>query len=135
MKPGESNKLYLLHVLQTMFGAENVVSEHRFHPVRMWRFDYAIPSIKLAFEYQGHSGFIRKGKDGNPVSGHSTIKGLTNDAEKFNQAHIRGWRVIMFTALHFTAKTCAKNKLTHPKETIMQLIAAMQTEREQLTNQ
>jgi hypothetical protein len=41
----------------------------------------------------------------------------------------------MFTALHFTAKTCAKNKLTHPKETIMQLIAAMQTEREQLTNQ
>ena len=125
MKPGESNKLYLHHVLQTMFGDENVVTEHVFHPSRKWRFDYAIPSVKIACEYQGHSGFA-----GKMVSGHSTIKGLTNDCEKLNQARIHGWTVLCFTALHFTAKDCTKHKLTHPKETIMQLIGAIQLENE-----
>ena len=130
MKPGEENKSYLLHVLQTLFGDGEVVCEHCFHPVRMWRFDYAIPSIKLAIEYQGHAGFVRKGKDGNPVSGHSSIKGLTNDAEKFNQAHAHGWRVLCFTALHFRLKERQKHKLQTPKDTIMQVIAAMQIQKE-----
>jgi very-short-patch-repair endonuclease len=131
MKPGEANKSYLLHVLQTLFGAENVTPEHRFHPVRRWRFDYAIIPAKLAIEYDGHGGFTRAGG----MSRHGSITGMAGDCEKYNQARIHGWTVMRFTALHFTAKTCAKNKLTHPKETIMQLIAAMQTEREQLTNQ
>ena len=50
MKPGEINKLAVLQTLQTIFGAERVVSEFKFHPVRRWRFDYAIPEIKLAVE-------------------------------------------------------------------------------------
>ena len=125
MKPGEENKSYLLHVLQTLFGEGEVVCEHRFHPVRMWRFDYAIPSIKLAIEYQGHAGFVKAGS-----SGHSTIKGLTNDSEKFNQAHAHGWRVLCFTALHFRLKERQKHKLQTPKDTIMQVIAAMQIQKE-----
>ena len=125
MKPGEENKSYLLHVLQTLFGEDEVVSEHRFHPVRMWRFDYAVPSIKLAIEYQGHAGFVKAGS-----SGHSTIKGLTNDSEKFNQAHAHGWRVLCFTALHFRLKERQKHKLQMPKDTIMQVIAAMQLQKE-----
>jgi very-short-patch-repair endonuclease len=128
VKPGESNKLYLLHILQTLFGTENVIPEHRFHPVRRWRFDYAVPSIKLSCEYDGHGGFVGKGG----VSRHGSITGMTGDCEKFNQARIHGWTVLRFTALHFTAKTCAKHNLTHPKETIMQTIAAMQMEKERL---
>jgi hypothetical protein len=125
MKPGESNKLYLLNTLQTLFGEENVVCEYRFHDVRRWRFDYAVPSVKLAFEYHGHSGFI-----GGKTSGHSTIKGLTNDSEKMNQAAAYGWRVLAFTALHFRATERTKHKLRLPKDTIMQVIAGMQLERE-----
>lgn len=131
MKPGESNKLYLHHVLQTLFGAENVVTEHRFHPQRLWRFDWAIPSVKLAIEYQGMAAFIGK----NGASGHSSIKGLTNDAEKFNQAHAHGWRVLCFTALHFRDTERKKHKLKLPKDTIMEVIARMQVEREQQTKE
>jgi hypothetical protein len=126
MKAGESNKLYLHHILQTMFGAENVVAEFKFHPTRRWRFDWAIPSVKIAVEYDGHGGFVKKGA----VSRHGSITGMTGDCEKYNQARIHGWIVLRFTALYFTAKDCLKHKLTHPKETIMQLIGAMQTERE-----
>jgi len=91
----------------------------------MWRFDYAIPSIKLALEYQGHAGFVRPG-----ASGHSSIKGLTNDAEKFNQANAHGWRVLCFTALHFRMKDRQKHKLKLPKDTIMEVLGMMQNERE-----
>jgi len=126
MKAGESNKLYLHHILQTMFGAENVVTEHVFHPTRKWRFDYAIPSVKIACEYHGIASFV--GKKGQ--SGHGSITGLTRDCEKFNQADILGWRVLSFTAMHFTDRTRKQHKLTSPKESLMELIGAMQTERE-----
>ena len=29
------------------------VREHRFHPDRLWRFDYAIPSLRIAIEIDG----------------------------------------------------------------------------------
>jgi len=125
MKPGEENKLQILTHLQTLFGAEMVKTEFVFHPVRKWRFDYAIPEIKLAVEYHGHAGFIRPG-----ASGHSTIKGLTNDCEKVNSAIALGWRVIAFTALHFRYSERVKHNLTGPQETIMNALAAMQSEKE-----
>lgn len=61
--------------------------EHRFMESRNWRFDLAIPSLKVAIEYQGGVFLKRKG-------GHQTVKGQTNDWEKFNEAQIRGWIVI-----------------------------------------
>ena len=124
MKPGEINKLHLKSLLETIFGPERVEMEHRFHPVRRWRFDYAVPEIKLAIEYNGHGGFI--GRAG--ASGHSSIKGITNDAEKMNSALAAGWRVLAFTALHFTYKDRTKHNLTEPRETIMNLLSAMQNE-------
>jgi len=117
MKAGLENKRKLMLILQSIFGAENVYNELRFHPVRRWRFDYAVPSSMLAVEYHGHSGFINKS-----ASGHSTIKGLTNDCEKSNQARALGWMVFAFTALHFCPRGRAKHKLTHPEETIRQAI-------------
>jgi hypothetical protein len=125
MKPGEINKLAIRAILNTIFGPELVTEEHRFHPVRRWRFDYAIPSIKLAVEYHGHAGFI-----GGKTSGHSSIKGLTNDCEKINSAIGSGWRVLAFTALHFRADGRHKHNLTEPRRTILQALAAMQDELE-----
>tara|TARA_R110000868_G_scaffold51318_4_gene162889 strand:- start:1338 stop:1718 length:381 start_codon:yes stop_codon:yes gene_type:complete len=123
VKPGEINKLQIKAILETIFGPERVELEWRFHPVRRWRFDYAVPEIKLAVEYAGHAGFIGKG-----VSGHSTIKGLTNDSEKANSAIAHGWRVLQFTALHFTYKDQVKHKLTPVRETIMNTLSTMQNE-------
>lgn len=127
MSLGQENKDYLLHTLQQMFGAENVVSEHKFHPVRRWRFDYAIPEAKLAIEYDGNAGFIRQGA----VSRHGSVIGMTGDCEKYNQARIHGWTIIRFTALYFKKKDCDKHKLTNPKETILAVIARMQEEKEE----
>ena len=125
MTAGDNNKAAILHCLQTMFGEDNVETEYRFHPVRRWRFDYAVPVIRLAVEYHGHAGFIGKG-----VSGHSTIKGLTNDCEKMNKALAAGWRVLAFTALHFRADGRNKHNLSDVRTHIMDVIAAMQDELE-----
>jgi len=126
MKAGELNKQYLLNLLNRLFGAENVVSEYKFHPVRRWRFDYAIPDALLSVEYNGHGGFVKAGG----MSRHGSIIGLTGDCEKINQAIVHGWRVIQFTALHFQHKDRIKHKLTDPETTIMQVIAQIQTEKE-----
>lgn len=63
--------------------------EYRFHPVRKWRFDIAIPSIKLAIEYHGGLFMTRRG-------GHQSVKGTRNDWEKLNEAQILGWLVLQF---------------------------------------
>jgi hypothetical protein len=114
MKPGQKNKDDLHLLLMSAF--PGVVTEHKFHPSRRWRFDYAVPHLKLAFEYHGHAGFI-----GGKVSGHSTIKGLTNDCEKMNEAQRIGWKVIAFTALHFREADRVKHNLRSPHERIMEL--------------
>ncbi len=60
------------------------VREHRFDPVRKWRFDFAWPELRLAVECQG--GIWAKG-------GHSTGVGITRDLEKLDAAHRQGWTV------------------------------------------
>lgn len=63
-------------------------SEHRFHPTRRWRFDYAWPQIKLALEVEGGTW-----TGGRHVSG----AGYSRDCEKYNEAAILGWRVLRVT--------------------------------------
>jgi len=119
-KPGQANKDEILFILRGFVPADMIKVEHRFHPVRMWRFDYAMPSKMLAIEYHGHAGFVGKG-----VSGHSTIKGLTNDCEKLNSAQAAGWTVLAFTALHFKPVDRLKHKLTSPYDTIKAAIGRL----------
>jgi hypothetical protein len=66
------------------------VTEYRFHPVRKWRFDYAIPDKMIAIEYNG----IMSAK-----SRHTTVIGYSNDLEKINQAQLLGWKVLQYTPL------------------------------------
>ncbi len=64
------------------------VKEFRFHPERRWRFDYAIPSHKIAVEVEG--GVWTGGR-------HTSPKGFLNDMEKYNAAALLGWRVFRTT--------------------------------------
>lgn len=67
-----------------------IVQEYTFHHERKWRFDYAIPNLKIAIEQEG--GIWLKGK-----SGHSSGKGISRDMEKYNEANLLGWIVIRRT--------------------------------------
>lgn len=63
------------------------VREHRFHPTRKWRFDFAFPDQKLAVEVEG--GIFTGGR-------HTRGAGYRKDMEKYNAAAILGWRVLRF---------------------------------------
>lgn len=68
--------------------ALDVEKEYRFHPSRKWRFDYAIPSIRMAIEVEG--GVWTGGR-------HTSSKGFLGDMEKYNEAALSGWCLIRTT--------------------------------------
>ena len=59
--------------------------EWQFHPVRLWRFDFAWPDHKLALEVDG--GIWVRGAHGRGT-------GIQRDQEKLNAAAVLGWRVL-----------------------------------------
>jgi very-short-patch-repair endonuclease len=63
--------------------------EHKFHPTRKWRFDFAFPRKRIAVEIEG--GIWMK------KSRHTSSKGYLSDMEKYNAANKLGWRVLRFT--------------------------------------
>jgi very-short-patch-repair endonuclease len=69
-----------------------VTKEHRFHPERKWRFDFAVPDKMIAIEYEGLNS---------EKSGHTTLSGYTKDTDKYNAAQSLGWRVIRFTVKNY----------------------------------
>lgn len=70
------------------FGLPEPVEEHRFHPVRRWRFDYAWPNKKVALEVEG--GTWSGGR-------HTRGSGFEGDCLKYSEAAIMGWKVIRCT--------------------------------------
>lgn len=72
------------------------VREYKFHPVRKFRFDFAIPAYKIAIEFEG--GVFQQN------TGHNSIAGYTKDCEKYRLAVIEGWRVLRYTANDFRGK-------------------------------
>jgi very-short-patch-repair endonuclease len=58
---------------------------------RAWKFDLALPDLRVAVEYEGgtHSG-----------GRHTSPLGYADDCEEYNQAVLQGWRVLRFTADH-----------------------------------
>lgn len=77
-------------------------TEFKFHPKRKWRFDFCIPELKIAIEYEGLMS---------EKSRHTTITGFTNDSEKYNAAQILGWRVLRYTALNYKSLSEDLNNL------------------------
>jgi very-short-patch-repair endonuclease len=62
--------------------------QHRFHPVRAWRFDFAWPEAMLAVEVEG--GTWARGR-------HTRGSGFAADCIKYNEAALLGWCVLRFT--------------------------------------
>jgi len=64
------------------------VREYRFHDTRKFRFDFAWPDFKFAFEADG----------GEWINGaHNRGKGMANDYEKMSEALLLGWDVYRAT--------------------------------------
>ena len=64
--------------------------EFRFAPPRLFRLDFAWPSVRLGVEIEG--GIFVRGRHGRPM-------GITQDCEKYNLAAEAGWRVLRYTTL------------------------------------
>jgi very-short-patch-repair endonuclease len=91
-KPKKEHKLSSLEkqFLMTITGLPQPEREHRFHPIRRWRFDFAYVAQKLAIEVQGGS-FVK--------GGHNRAGHQASDCEKFNEAQLLGWRVLQFNTV------------------------------------
>lgn len=77
--------------------------EQMFHGKRKWRFDFLIPwvdingkSSPLALEYEGLIS---------DKSGHTTIRGFTDNTDKYREAALAGIIVLRYTALNYTQAT------------------------------
>lgn len=70
-----------------MLGGPELATEHRFHPERRWRFDYAHLPTKTAIEING--GVWSGGR-------HNRSAGYLQDREKVNAAQMLGWKVFEF---------------------------------------
>lgn len=71
---------------------KNYVTELQFDEERKFRFDWAIPDLKIAIEYEGI--FSKKSR-------HTTIEGFSTDCSKYNLAIANGWRVLRYTAMNY----------------------------------
>lgn len=82
--------------------SQDLLVEYRFHPERKWRFDWALPELKIAIEYEGI--FSEKSR-------HTSVKGFTGDVDKYNAAQALGWRVFRYTAKNYKQVLTDLNKL------------------------
>lgn len=82
----------ILDMLKLTNQIEDFVTELQFDEKRKFRFDYAIPSLRLGIEYEG----IMSEK-----SRHTTISGYSKDIEKYNLALTQGWKVLRYTAKNY----------------------------------
>ena len=82
----------ILDMLKLTNQIKDYVTEHQFDEVRKFRFDWAIPSLMIAIEFEG----IMSEK-----SRHTTKTGYSKDTEKYNLAAISGWIVLRYTVLTY----------------------------------
>jgi hypothetical protein len=68
-----------------------VEAEYLGIPKRRFRFDWAIPELGLAVEYEG-LGY---------KSRHTSTIGYSNDCRKYNLAAINGWMVLRYTSVSY----------------------------------
>lgn len=85
VREGDSFTLTLSQVVGVQ-----VFRELQFDEKRKWRFDYAIPSAKLAIEVDGGVWMDGGGR-------HTRGSGWTKDQQKLNEAAAQGWRVLHVT--------------------------------------
>lgn len=90
LRANARRKATLASILWTAFGLPEPKMEFRFHPDRMWRFDYFWEAEKVALEVEG--GAWVRGR-------HTRGKGFISDIAKYNAAAEMGIRVFRCTPL------------------------------------
>jgi very-short-patch-repair endonuclease len=90
----KSNAEIAFQTLWHILGGPDLIEEYRFHPVRRWRFDFAIPASHIAIEIDG--GGWTRGRHHRPGT-----RGFDGDLEKLNEAIRLGWRVFRLTPAMF----------------------------------
>lgn len=91
---GEDAVAYLLKSYGWQYAREK-----RFHPSRRWRFDFVIIGLdKVAVEVEG--GVWSGGR-------HTRGSGYIGDMEKYNEAALRGWKVLRYPASNITTRVIA----------------------------
>jgi very-short-patch-repair endonuclease len=96
---------YWVHVIK---GTGDLTLEHKFHPSRKWRFDFAHIPTKVAVEIEGGIG-LRKAKSGKLFTGrHAQSAGFNSDCEKYNEAALMGWTVFRLTSKMVTSTDLEK---------------------------
>ena len=104
--PGPGSKLEAEFALQVKaHKLPTPTREHKFHPVRKWRFDFAWPDQKIAVEL--HGATYSNGR-------HNRGAGMRNDADKVNAAQLMGWITLIFTSDHLKDGTA----IQHVKEAL-----------------
>lgn len=76
------------------------VKEHKFHPTRKWRFDYAWINSRVALEVEGGVWMSKHGGK----SRHFTGTGAIADMQKYNNAAMLGWRILRVTPEQLNTK-------------------------------
>jgi len=84
-------ELYLKQMVQSGL-IEEYKTEYQFTKNRKFRFDWFIPCLNLAIEYEG----IMSSK-----SRHTTVSGYTGDLNKYNLALTIGFIVLRYNALNY----------------------------------
>jgi len=93
---GEDAMALLLKISNIQFERE-----YRFHPVRRWRFDFAIPQNRIAVEIEG--GIYTQGR-------HTRGSGFAKDCEKYNAATVLGWSVLRYPANQVSSESAEEIK-------------------------
>lgn len=84
------------------------VREFRFHPPRLFRFDFAFIDNKIAIEIEGGLYMAK--------SGHTNIKGYISNCDKNNLWVSDGWKVFRFTEKHLRER---------PQESLLAVFSAL----------
>lgn len=90
----------------------SLVREHKGIAGRQFSFDWAIPELKLALEFEGGM-FGATGAKRCPVckelpkASHFAIDRIIRDAEKYNLAAIVGWTVLRFIPTMIKGEDCS----------------------------
>ncbi|GIV86606.1 MAG: hypothetical protein KatS3mg054_0635 [Chloroflexus sp.] len=64
--------------------------EYRAVPERRFRWDFALPDVRVLVEVQGGIWMRER-------TGHTSGRGVRRDCEKANLAALHGWRTLFFT--------------------------------------
>jgi len=100
----------VLHIKNTLTDMKfDFVEEHRFQPPRRFKFDFAIPGLMIAIEYEG---LMSEKND------HTSLLGYTSNCEKYNLAAIAGWHLLRYTVLNYQQVGDDLKKITNGKNSI-----------------